>query len=65
MGSGIVTGIRFVFCFVESRVVEHVVGGMPGIIKKVIDKFFPEDPNMFNFERTGVNYTVNGTWVFV
>ena len=44
----------FPFCYIESKFVKRVPGGMAAVTKMVVEQFFPQDELRFNFQRTGV-----------
>ena len=44
----------FPCCFVETKTLKDVPGGMAAVAKAVVEVFFPAALDAFNFERTGV-----------
>jgi len=44
----------FPLCFIQSRDLKSVSGGMAAVAKSVVKLFFPQDKELFNFMTTGV-----------
>jgi hypothetical protein len=44
----------FPFCYIESKYIHKVPGGMAAVTKMVVKQFFSADELGFNFQRTGV-----------